>query len=110
MSTPSLIAVRDDSFMSSSSSPGPRSGVRRRGVLLPRCRSLTILPRMRRPSPGVRAVRICGSRASISRRSRKWRKLRDAGVLAGKRPGEKIGRLTAEQVEIARLRRELDKA
>lgn len=26
MSTPSLIAVRDDSFMSSSSSPGPRSG------------------------------------------------------------------------------------
>ena len=39
-----------------------------------------------------------------------WRKLRDAGVLAGKRPGEKIGRLTAEQVEIARLRRELDKA
>jgi len=31
-------------------------------------------------------------------------------VLAGKRPGEKIGRLTAEQTEIARLRRELDKA
>lgn len=39
-----------------------------------------------------------------------WRKLRDAGVLAGKKPGEKIGRLTAEQAEIARLRRELDKA
>ena len=39
-----------------------------------------------------------------------WRKLRDAGVLAGKKPGEKIGRLTAEQAEIARLRRQLDKA
>ena len=35
-----------------------------------------------------------------------WRKQRDAGVLAGKRPGEKVGRLTAEQAEIGRLRRE----
>jgi len=32
------------------------------------------------------------------------------GVLAGKAPGEKVGRLTAEQAEIARLRRQLDKA
>ena len=39
-----------------------------------------------------------------------WRKLRDAGVLAGTKPGEQIGRLTTEQAEIARLRRELDKA
>ena len=39
-----------------------------------------------------------------------WRRLRDAGVLAQKKPGEKIGRLTAEQAEIARLRRQLDKA
>ena len=39
-----------------------------------------------------------------------WRRLRDAGVLAGKQPGEKIGRLSAEQVEIARLRRQLEKA
>jgi transposase-like protein len=35
-----------------------------------------------------------------------WRKQRDAGVLAGKRPGEKVGRLTAEQAEIARLKSE----
>jgi transposase len=39
-----------------------------------------------------------------------WRKLRDSGVLAGKQPGDKIGRLTPEQAEIARLRRSLDKA
>jgi transposase-like protein len=39
-----------------------------------------------------------------------WRRQRDAGVLAGKKPGEKIGKLTAEQTEIARLRRQLDKA
>ena len=35
------------------------------------------------------------------------RKLRDAGVLAEKKPGEKIGRLTPEQAEIARLCRQL---
>ena len=39
-----------------------------------------------------------------------WRRFRDAGVLAGKKPGEKVGRLTGEQAEIARLRRQLDKA
>jgi transposase len=35
-----------------------------------------------------------------------WRKQRDAGVLSSRRPGEKVGRLTAEQAEIARLTRE----
>ena len=39
-----------------------------------------------------------------------WRKQRDAGMLAGKRPGERVGRLTAEQAEIARLTRELARA
>ncbi len=37
-----------------------------------------------------------------------WRKLRDAGVLEGKKPGERIGKPTAEQAEIARLRRRLE--
>jgi transposase len=39
-----------------------------------------------------------------------WRKLRDSGVLAGKQPGDRVGRLTPEQAEIARLRRSLDQA
>jgi len=39
-----------------------------------------------------------------------WRKLRDAGVLEGRQPGQKVGRLSAEQAEIARLRAQLDKA
>src|SRR6478735_294257 len=39
-----------------------------------------------------------------------WRRLRDAGVLAGKAPGERIGRPSAEQAEIARLTRELELA
>jgi transposase-like protein len=38
-----------------------------------------------------------------------WRKQRDAGVLEGKPAGAKVGRLTPEQAEIARLKRELDK-
>ncbi len=37
-----------------------------------------------------------------------WRQLRDAGLLSGKNPGEKVGRPTAEQAEIARLTRELE--
>jgi len=39
-----------------------------------------------------------------------WRKQRDAGVLEGKAPGEKIGKLTREQAEIARLKKELAQA
>jgi transposase len=40
-----------------------------------------------------------------------WRKLRDAGLLTGeKKPGERVGRPSAEQAEIARLRRDLDRA
>lgn len=39
-----------------------------------------------------------------------WRQLRDAGLLAGKKPGEKVGRPTPAQVEIARLTRELEVA
>ncbi|MET3923135.1 hypothetical protein ABIB26_004096 [Arthrobacter sp. UYEF20] len=37
-----------------------------------------------------------------------WRRLRDAGVLAGKKPGETIGKLSQDQAEIARLRRQLE--
>lgn len=39
-----------------------------------------------------------------------WRKLRDAGVLEGRPSGAKVGRLSADQAEIARLRGQLDKA
>lgn len=96
--------------MSSSSSPGPRSGG----------------PTPRRTfTPAQKLDHLAAYEAAILRNEgggylreqgiyssqiTEWRKLRDAGVLAGKKPGEKIGRLTAEQAEIARLRRQLDKA
>ncbi len=37
-----------------------------------------------------------------------WRQLRDAGLLAGKKPGKKVGRPTLDQAEIARLTWELE--
>ncbi len=37
-----------------------------------------------------------------------WRRLRDAGVLAGKQPGESVGKLSKDQMENARLRRQLE--
>ena len=39
-----------------------------------------------------------------------WRRLRDAGLLEGKKPGTKVGRPSAEQAELARLRRDLAEA
>ena len=110
MSSPSLIAVRDDSSMNTTSRPWPRSGG----------------PTSRRTfTPAQKLDHLAAYEAAIARNEggaylqeqgiyssqiTEWRKLRDAGVLAGKRPGEKIGWSTAEQAEIARLRRELDTA
>lgn len=37
-----------------------------------------------------------------------WRRVRDAGLLAGRAPGESVGRPSADAVEVARLRRELE--
>jgi transposase-like protein len=37
-----------------------------------------------------------------------WRRTRDAGLLAGKAPGESVGRPSADQTQIARLTRELE--
>jgi transposase-like protein len=37
-----------------------------------------------------------------------WRRSRDAGLLQGKAAGESVGRPSADQAEIARLRRELE--
>jgi transposase len=39
-----------------------------------------------------------------------WRKLRDAGVLDGRQAGSRVGRLSPEQAEIARLRGQLGQA
>jgi transposase len=108
MSSPSLIAVRDDSPMSKSSSPGPRSG----GPTARR--SFTPAQKLDHLAAYEDAISRNGGGAYLrgqgiySSQITEWRKLRDAGVLQGKKAGEKIGRLTPEQAEIARLRRQLD--
>lgn len=110
MSSPSSIAVRDDSPMGSSGSPGPRSGgptPRRTFTPAQKLDHLSSYEAAILRNEGGGYLREQGIYSS---QITEWRKLRDAGVLAGKKPGEKVGRLTPEQAEIARLRRQLEKA
>ena len=103
----SLIAVRDDGRMSS---PGPRSGgptSRRSFTSAQKIEHLAAYEAALENGQGGAYLREHGLYSSLIS---EWRRFRDAGVLAGKKPGEKVGRLTAEQAEIARLRRQLDKA
>ncbi len=106
MFSPSFIAVRDDSYMSS---PGPRAGgptLRRSFTPAQKLAHLAAYDTAIKNYEGGAYLRTEGLYSS---QITEWRKLRDAGVLAGKKPGEKIGRLTPEQAEIARLRRQLSK-
>ena len=103
----SLIAVRDDGRMPS---PGPRSGgptSRRSFTSAQKLDHLAAYEAAVGNGQGGAYLRAHGLYSSLIS---EWRRLRDAGVLAGKRPGETIGRLSAEQGEIARLRRRLEKA
>lgn len=108
MSSLSLIAVGDDSSMSSGSSPGPRSGGPSRRRSFTPAQKLEHLVAYEDAISRGEGGAYLRSEGIYSSQVTEWRKLRDAGVLAGKRPGEKIGRLTAEQAEIARLRRRLE--
>ncbi len=105
MSSPSLSAVREDSPMSS---PGPRAG-----GPTPR-RSFTPAQKLDHLSSYEAACRRNDGGAYLRREGlyssqmTEWRKLRDAGVLEGKKPGDTIGKLSKDQAEIARLRRRLE--
>ncbi len=105
MSSPAVSVVRDDSLMTM---PGPRAGgpsLRRVFTPAEKLQHLAAYEEAIRSHDGGAYLREQGIYSSqIS----EWRRLRDAGVLAGKKPGQKIGRLSPEQAEIARLRRELE--
>ena len=102
----SLTAVRDDGRMPS---PGPRSGGPTSRRSFTRAQKLDHLAAYEVAAQNGQGGAYLRQHGLYSSLISEWRRFRDAGVLAGKRPGEKIGRLTAEQAEIARLRRQLEK-
>ena len=107
MSSSSFTALREDARMSR---PGPRAGgptSRRSFTSAQKLDHITAYEAAMKRGEGGAYLRANGLYSSLMC---EWRRQRDAGVLAGKKPGEKIGRLTADQAEIARLTRQLDKA
>ena len=103
----SLTAVRDDGRVSSS---GPRAGgpgSRRAFSAQQKLEHLAAYEQALEQGQGGAYLRENGLYSSLIS---EWRRVRDAGVLTGKTPGEKVGKLSAEQAEIARLRRRLDVA
>jgi hypothetical protein len=104
--TTAVAVIGQDGLMDSSA--GPRAGGPR-----PR-RSFTAREKLDHLAAYEAACAYNGGGAYLraeglySSQVTEWRRLRDAGVLAGKAPGERIGRPSAQQAEIARLTRELD--
>lgn len=99
-----LSAVTDDGEMSSSS---PRAGgPSRRRSFTPaqKLAHLTAYEQACQEQQGGAYLRREGLYSSLIS---EWRRLRDAGVLEAKTAGEVVGRPSAEQAEIARLRRQL---
>jgi len=104
LSTP--IGLIDDGGMSGSPSCPRAGGPSRRRSFTPaqKLQHLAAYEAACERSEGGAYLRREGLYSSLIS---EWRRLRDAGVLTGKEPGAKVGRPSAEQAEIGRLRREL---
>ena len=105
MSSSSPSALRDDRPMTNS--PGPRAGGPKSRRTFTPTQKLDLLAGYEDAILRNEGGAYLRKEGIYSSQMTEWRKLRDAGVLAGRNPGEKIGRLTPEQAEIARLRRQL---
>ncbi len=109
MSSPVLSPVREDSAVSSSrSSNGPRAGGPRPRRSFTPVQKLEFLAAYENACESNEGGAFLRTEGLYSSQMTEWRRLRDAGVLAGKKAGESIGKLTAEQAENARLRRQLE--
>ena len=99
-----LSAVADDGVMSN---PRPRAGgPSRRRSFTPeqKLAHLAAYETACQQQQGGAYLRREGLYSSLMS---EWRRLRDAGVLGSRTAGEAVGRPSAEQAEIARLRRQL---
>lgn len=101
---PSSTPVSDDGTMNP---PYPRSDGPRRRTFTPdqKLAHLTAYEEACRQQQGGAYLRREGLYSSLIT---EWRRLRDAGVLEGKKPGQAVGKPNKDQAEIARLRRELE--
>ena len=106
MSSSSPSALHDDRPMPNPS-PGPRAGGPKSRQIFTPAQKLDLLAGYEDAILRNEGGAYLRQEGIYSSQITEWRKLRDAGVLAGRHPGEKIGRLTPEQAEIARLRRQL---
>ena len=106
MSISTISPVREDGSMSNS---GPRAGGPSSRRSFTPAQTLAHLDAYQRAcDDGTGGGAYLRREGLYSSQITEWRKLRDAGVLEGKKPGEKIGKPTAEQAEIGRLRRQLE--
>ncbi len=102
----SPMSIADDGVMGGSSSSPRAGGPSRRRSFTPaqKLEHLAAYEAACEHGEGGAYLRREGLYSSLIS---EWRRLRDAGVLEGKDPGAKVGRPSAEQAEIGRLRREL---
>ena len=100
------LGIADDGVMDDPSSSPRAGGPSRRRSFTPaqKIEHLAAYEAACERSEGGAYLRCNGLYSSLIS---EWRRLRDAGVLEGKKPGTKLGRPSAEQAEIGRLRREL---
>lgn len=107
MSTAVDVVVAQDGVMSRKK--GPRSdGPRARRSFTPG-QKLDLLARYEQAVAAGEGGAFLRREGLYSSLMSEWRRARDGGLLQGKPAGETVGRPSAEQAEIARLRRELER-
>lgn len=105
MSSPVLSSVGHDGGMSSS---GPRAGGPTRRRSYTPAQKLELLAQYEAAVLSNEGGAFLRREGLYSSQMTEWRRLRDAGVLEGKKAGDSIGKLSKDQAEIARLRRQLE--
>jgi transposase len=91
-----------------SSRKGPRSGGPRPRRSFTPAQKLDLLARYEQALTEGRGGGFLREQGLYSSLISEWRRARDGGLLEGKAAGESVGRLSAQQAQIARLTRELE--